>query len=38
MTKYSISVENFIRLVENKDRNLVNLVNKNGNHQAKYKI
>lgn len=35
MTKYSISVENFIRLVENKDRNLVN---KNGNHQAKYRI
>lgn len=35
MTKYSISVENFIRLVESKDRNLVN---KNGNHQAKYRI
>lgn len=35
MLKFSISVKNFIRLVENKDRNLVN---KNGNHQAKYRI
>ena len=35
MTMFTIRDENFILLGKNKDRNLMN---KNGNHQAKYRI